>query len=558
MRRALVLALIGFLLFFSYPALSWYGPFIGFGSGNDATHDMALGDVDKDGIADLVTGNYGTQNYVYYGNGDGTFTTTHAFGTGTDLTQEVLLCDVNNDTWLDIVVGNNQQQNYIYLNDTDGTFDTTSYPFGTGSDNTYGIAYGLINGDAWPDLVVGNLGQQNYAYLSDGVGNPFDSIAPIPFGQGEPFYSRTWDVVLADMNNDGDLDVVVANHQQYNFVYLGDGTGSFNTAYGFGSQEEFTHSLAVDYINGDGFLDIVEGNYDGQNRVYLGNGTGSMGTSYSFGPVDDRTQVVTLSDIDGDTYLDVLIGNGGDTPFQNRIFMGNGDGTFSAFYNVGSPDITWDAVFEDFNGDALTDIAVVNVGQNKIFLNSETTMDNLASIFDVNTFFVAGDTAYCTDVLGSSKIAFGLGRGGASQNPEGRTDLILTPTEHDTGNLIIVGGPAVNPVATEFDSYFGITYTFVENVSFEIQCEGYAIFLDIAHDYPQEDICIVYVGEHDGRNIMLVWGYGWFGTYAGSAYIGEISNWSVEQGYHMLMIRWNDINTDGLIQSGEIAVQHRN
>ncbi|MBU6998254.1 MAG: VCBS repeat-containing protein [Theionarchaea archaeon] len=558
MRRALVLALIGFLLFFSYPALSWYGPFIGFGSGNDATHDMALGDVDKDGIADLVTGNYGTQNYVYYGNGDGTFTTTHAFGTGTDLTQEVLLCDVNNDTWLDIVVGNNQQQNYIYLNDTDGTFDTTSYPFGTGSDNTYGIAYGLINGDAWPDLVVGNLGQQNYAYLSDGVGNPFDSIAPIPFGQGEPFYSRTWDVVLADMNNDSDLDVVVANHQQYNFVYLGDGTGSFNTAYGFGSQEEFTHSLAVDYINGDGFLDIVEGNYDGQNRVYLGNGTGSMGTSYSFGPVDDRTQVVTLSDIDGDTYLDVLIGNGGDTPFQNRIFMGNGDGTFSAFYNVGSPDITWDAVFEDFNGDALTDIAVVNVGQNKIFLNSETTMDNLASIFDVNTFFVAGDTAYCTDVLGSSKIAFGLGRGGASQNPEGRTDLILTPTEHDTGNLIIVGGPAVNPVATEFDSYFGITYTFVENVSFEIQCEGYAIFLDIAHDYPQEDICIVYVGEHDGRNIMLVWGYGWFGTYAGSAYIGEISNWSVEQGYHMLMIRWNDINTDGLIQSGEIAVQHRN
>ncbi|MGC1123310.1 MAG: VCBS repeat-containing protein [Candidatus Methanofastidiosia archaeon] len=558
MRRVLVLLLIGFSLFFSLPVGSWYGPFIGFGSGSNATHCLTLGDVDKDGNVDIVAGNYGTQNYVYYGNGDGTFTSSHAFGTGTDLTQEIVLCDVNNDTWLDIVVGNNQQQNYIYLNDTDGTFDTTIYPFGTGSDNTYGIACGLINGDGWKDLVVGNLGQQNYIYLSDGVGNPFDNIAPIPFGQGSPFYSRTWDVVLADMNNDGDLDVVVANHQQYNYIYLGDGTGSFGTAYGFGNQDEFTHSLAVAYINNDTYLDIVEGNYDGQNRVYLGNEIGSMGTSYNFGPVDDRTQVVTLADVDGDTHLDVLVGNGGDTPLQNKVYLGNGDGTFSTSYNVGSPDTTWDAAFGEFNGDALIDIAVANVGQNKIFLNSETTIDNLASLFDTNTFFVAGDTAYCTDVLGSSKIAFGLGRGGASQNPEGRTDLILTQTEHDMGNLIIVGGPAVNPLATEFDNILGITYTFVENVSFEIQCEGYTIFLDIAHDYPAEDICIVYIGEHNERNVMMVWGYGWFGTYAGSAYIGEISNWAVEQGYHMLMIRWNDLNADGLIQSGEITVQNRN
>jgi hypothetical protein len=70
---------------------------------------------------------------------------------------------------------------------------------------------------------------------------------------------------------------------------------------------------------------------------------------------------------------------------------------------------------------------------------------------------VVSDSAYCTDVLGTAKISYGLALGGASQNPEERTDFILTSTEHDTGNLISVGGSAVNPVADEFDNHFGIT-----------------------------------------------------------------------------------------------------
>lgn len=186
------------------------------------------------------------------------------------------------------------------------------------------------------------------------------------------------------------------------------------------------------------------------------------------------------------------------------------------------------------------------------------TFQNMATHFSTYSFFVAGDTAYCTDVLGSSKISYGLADGGVTENPEGRTDVILTTTEHDTGNLIIVGGPAVNPVADEFDAVFGITYTFVPDTSFEIQCEGESIFLDIANNYPQEDICIVYLGEDNSRNVMLVWGYGWYGTYAGAMFIGNIVNWDNYPTNHMLMLRWNDGNSDGLVQSGEINVEYFN
>jgi hypothetical protein len=178
----------------------------------------------------------------------------------------------------------------------------------------------------------------------------------------------------------------------------------------------------------------------------------------------------------------------------------------------------------------------------------------LGWLFYSNTFFVAGDTAYCTDVLGSARIAFGLAKGGSYENPEGRTDQILKPAEHTTGNLIMVGGPAVSPLADEFDRVFGITYTYNPGRNFTIFCEGRSIYLDLAQ-YPHQDICLVYLGVHNGRNIMLVWGYGWEGTYAGSVLMGDPLTWQSYYGNHLIMLRWIDYDYDGLVQKNEISIE---
>ena len=188
------------------------------------------------------------------------------------------------------------------------------------------------------------------------------------------------------------------------------------------------------------------------------------------------------------------------------------------------------------------------------FLGPIPTFGNLADLFSTNTFLVAGNNAYCTDVLGSAKIAFALGQAGALENPEGRTDVLLTTTEHDTGNLIPVGGPAINVVADEFDGYFGVTYSYVAGVSFEIFADSHSIYLDLTQ-YPNEDIAIVYLAEHNGRYVLLVWGYGWQGTYAASVFLGDITNWQTYQGSHMVMVRWTDTDTDGLVDENEVAVE---
>jgi hypothetical protein len=537
---------------------SWYSPSLTFGTGADSTRTVATGDLDKDGNVDLVVGNYGELNVIYFGDGDGTFDTrSAAIGPGTDLTRKILLGDVNNDTWLDIIIGNHQQQDIIYMNDGDGTFDTTQYVMpDVGSNYTFSLDLGDVDGDSWKDLVVGNLEGENLVYLHDGTGHPYDTIPPIPFGLSGPDYGKTWDVVLADIGGDSSLDIVVANHQQYNYVYIGDGDGTFDTtSFQFGDQNEFTHSVAVGYFNGDALLDVVEADESAQNKLYLGDGSGNLTLSYSFGSLFNKTQMVVTADVNNDTLLDVVVGNGGDDPQYNKVFHGLGDGTLDAGYSLtANQDITWSLALDDFDNDGLIDAAIGNIGQNFVYLNLDMAIDNLATLFNSNTFFVAGDNAYCTDVLGSAKIAFGLGEAGTAENPEGRTDLILTTSEHDTGNLIPVGGPAINPIADEFDGYFGISYVYVEGVSFTILADGYSIFLDLLN-YPQEDICIVYIAEHNNRNVMLVWGYGWRGTYAGSVYIGDPANWALHADDHMLMIRWTDANLDGLVQSGEITVE---
>ena len=125
---------------------------------------------------------------------------------------------------------------------------------------------------------------------------------------------------------------------------------------------------------------------------------------------------------------------------------------------------------------------------------------DIPSLFLSNNFHVVGELAKCNDVLGTANISWIYGYKNIAR-PEGKTDLLLIATEHYTGNLIIVGGPAINPVADEFDQYFDIAYNYDPNPYdplFQIFADGYSITLDL-DDYPNEDICIVYLGRQNNR-----------------------------------------------------------
>ncbi len=137
----------------------------------------------------------------------------------------------------------------------------------------------------------------------------------------------------------------------------------------------------------------------------------------------------------------------------------------------------------------------------------------------------------CQDILSTAKLSHALALCGAG-NPEGRTEKLLTTTERTEGNLIIVGGPAVNPLATEFGGYFGITYKYRPKVVFEIQCERRTISVDLQKP-PGEDICIIYLGKSKTRNVLLVLGIRVAGYVRGCHVHGESEELVKIQHFHI-------------------------
>lgn len=211
---------------------------------------VALGDLNGDGLLDIVTGRALRTNRVYLNQGGGSFT-------GADLadvdefTLDLALGDVDGDGDLDVMVLNDirgEQPHRVYLNNGEGLFPSSRELPGLESSN---LAHGDLDGDGDLDLVMDAV-----PFLNDGTGN---------FTLGTPLadVATTYDVALADMNGDSHLDWIRLSYtleplERVGYIYLNDGSGGFGSPLAFTGSTYFQH-MAVGDLNGDGALDLVTG-----------------------------------------------------------------------------------------------------------------------------------------------------------------------------------------------------------------------------------------------------------------------------------------------------------
>jgi subtilisin-like proprotein convertase family protein len=340
---------------------------------------LEIGDVDSDGDVDIVilTGLDQLPLGVYLNNGEGDFVDQAQIVSGMGSTSSMALGDVNGDGHLDIVVGreyspsgSDQSIGQVYLNDGSGTFYLSDDIPGTEIDpdpvKAESLALGDMDGDGNLDLVMGKTGGgvggvQSVLYLNDGKGD-FPNSAIHNFG---PRAGSTYNVVVADVDDDADLDIVTEN-----VVYLSDGTDSFsdNNARAIGMADNVA-SVAVGDMDGDSHLDIITGLFNnGSSWVYRNNGNGNFSDSDAreLGGYDN-TYSVAVGDLDNDGDLDIVLGNvgvRGDSDNQNRIFLNDGFGKFSAdFVNsnfIFDRNNTYSVVLADMDGDEDLDIITGN------------------------------------------------------------------------------------------------------------------------------------------------------------------------------------------------------
>src|SRR5580704_3371052 len=208
----------------------------------------------------------GTSNIFYlpvaYLESSTNFPRTPSSTTGTGSTpQGLAVADFNGDGVLDIAVANNNGNGSgsisILLGNGDGTFSLKSTPAaGLGAN---WIAVGDFNNDGIPDLAVANLGSTGTAgvsiLLGDGTGN--FTLANSPATGSGPF-----SIVTGDFNGDGELDLAVSNSNDNSVtILLGNGTGNFSepagSPYTIGSLPQVI--VAGDF-NNDGNLDLAVAN----------------------------------------------------------------------------------------------------------------------------------------------------------------------------------------------------------------------------------------------------------------------------------------------------------
>jgi hypothetical protein len=330
---------------------------------------VAVSDFNNDNRLDIVVANGWAYNVgIFYGYGDGTFSDIITYSTGSYSTPiSVVVGDFNNDDRLDVAVTNYGTDNIgVFFGHGNGTFSSqTTFSTGSGS-KPYALAIGDFNNDNQLDIAVANYGSNNLGVLLGCInGTFFSQLTYLTGDDSQPF-----SIAAGDFNNDSRLDVVVANLATDNVaVFLGYASESFLSApaYSTGFSSKPT-SIAVGYFNNDTLLDIVVANNGTDNVMVLfgsGYGTFVSQTTYSTG-YDSYPCWVAVGDFNNDNRLDIAVANSGTN--NVGVFLGNSTGTFSSqiTYSTGLGSQPYSVAVLDVDNDTRLDIAVANYGTNSL------------------------------------------------------------------------------------------------------------------------------------------------------------------------------------------------
>lgn len=307
---------------------------------SNRTWPIMLVDVDGDGDLDLIEGVDGNRNQLYinrdYETGGVSFAAGVQIGSQQNDTRSMAVGDINGDGVVDLVAGDHAAANIAYLGDGVGGFDGGTAIQAGEVYNTFALALADLDGDGDLDLIEGaqnNAGVdgESRVYDNDGSGN-FAASAVIT---GSDSAHTTTALLALDFDRDGDIDVLEGNNSGAavvpNRLFLNNGAAAPTIVDVTATFFERTYGLAAGDLDGDGDLDFVAGN---QNAA--GSPTPSLNSAYYMGGVASGTSFTQLQsrgvslEVDGanDNIRFARVTMNGSVPLQAGLdfYLSNDDG----------------------------------------------------------------------------------------------------------------------------------------------------------------------------------------------------------------------------------------